>query len=333
MYYLGFQSSSNIIRNIILKKLPLPFDRQVIEKKKVMQSPMRILSTICSGLCLFILACQSKSDDIPHTVVDPIDSVETLDPIVFSAIGDVPYNNEQRDGLINLIEKHNAQTQSEFVIHLGDIKPGADPCEEAVYQDVNTMLQGFSIPTFVVLGDNEYNDCDDPIAALALWNQYFLDFHQNWSFDQEVTYQNNRPENFAWVQEKVMFVGLNLVGSFVHDETEWNDRLTDNGDFLQEFVTAHGSDSKALVIFGHANMIELGAEKFELFTDVLRSIAREFDRPILYLQGDGHFWIQDRPYSEQNILRVEIEGGASAVQVTVNPNEEQPFLFDRNFLD
>ncbi|MGI9551154.1 MAG: hypothetical protein ACR2MT_08135 [Aurantibacter sp.] len=308
-----------------------------------MKFPVRILLTILGFLLVVGFSCNSKNDDIPKDVIDPTDTIKPidttdntvkLDTVVFSVIGDVPYDSEQRDGLIAMIQEHNTKgTTSEFVVHVGDIKPGADPCDEAVYQDINGILKEFSTPTFMVLGDNEYNDCNDPPAALQLWNQYFLNFHQNWTFDQDISYQANRAENFAWVQDKVMFMGLNLVGSEVHDQDEWDTRLVDNGTFLRDFVAAHRDSSQALVIFGHANMIELGAGKFETFTDVMRSVAAGFEKPVLYMQGDAHFWFLNRPYEEQNILRVQIEGGANAVQVTVNPNLDQPFSFDRNFLD
>lgn len=306
-----------------------------------MKFPVRILLVFLSFSMVVALSCNSKNDPLID-VIDPNDTIKpkdttpavVLDTVVFSVIGDVPYDTEQRDGLISMIQTHNTKAKSEFIVHVGDIKPGADPCDEAVFQDVNGILKEFSTPTFMLLGDNEYNDCTDPIAALQLWNQYFLNFHQNWTFDQSITYQENRAENFAWVQNKVIFVGLNLVGSSVHDQNEWDTRLTDNGNFLRDFVTLNRDNSKALVIFGHANMFELGPAKFSAFTDVMRSVAAGFEKPVLYMQGDGHFWFLDRPYAEQqNIVRVQIEGGATAVQVTVNPNLEQPFFFDRNFLD
>jgi len=307
-----------------------------------MKFPVRILWVFVGFLTVIAFSCNSKNDDVPKGGVDPTDTIEpkdttptnsSFDTIAFTVIGDVPYNTEQRDGLIALIEKHNTIAKSEFVVHVGDIKQGADPCDEAVYEDVNNLLKEFTKPTFMLLGDNEYNDCDDPVSALQFWNQYFLNFHQNWTFNQTITYQENRSENFAWVQDKVMFLGLNLVGSDVHDQDEWDTRLGDNGNFLRDFVSANGSNSEALVIFGHANMVELGPDKFKPFTDVLRSVAIEFNKPMLYMQGDGHFWFMNRPYEEMNLLRVQIEGGANAVQVTVNPNLEQPFVFDREFLD
>lgn len=306
-----------------------------------MRFSVRVLLLFLSFSMVVAFSCNSKNDP-PINVIDPTDTIEpkdttptiVLDTVVFSVIGDVPYDAEQRDGLIALIQTHNENAKSEFVVHVGDIKRGANPCDEAVYQDVSGILQEFTTPTFVLLGDSEYNDCDDPSAAFQLWNQYFLNFHQNWTFDQSVEYQVNRSENFAWVQDKVMFMGLNLVGGAVHDQDEWDTRLTDNSNFLRDFVAAHGAGSKALVIFGHANMSEIEPDKFMTFTDVMRSVAEEFEKPVLYMHGDLHFWFLNRPYSEQqNILRVQIEGGTNAVQVTVNPNLDQPFIFDRGFLD
>lgn len=66
-----------------------------------------------------------------------------------------------------MISKHNAIKASQFVVHLGDIKPGAGACDETVYQDVQRILIEFKVPTFIVLGDNEYNDCKDPDQGLA----------------------------------------------------------------------------------------------------------------------------------------------------------------------
>ena len=307
-----------------------------------MNITMRFLHISLSFILVLVLSCNSKNDDVPKDGEDPTDTIEpkdttppttSLDTVIFTVIGDVPYNSDQRDGLISMIQAHNTKAKSEFVVHVGDIKPGADPCDEPVYQDVNGILKEFTTPTFMLLGDNEYNDCDNPQVALQLWNQYFLNFHQNWAFEHTITYQEGRQENFAWVQDNVIFMGLNLVGSDVHNQVEWDARLADNGNFLQEVVTAHKASSRALVIFGHANMVELGPDKFKPFTDVLRSVANDFDKPTLYMQGDGHFWFMNRPYEEMNLLRVQIEGGANAVQVVVNPNKEQPFSFDRNFLD
>ncbi|MGB6150375.1 MAG: metallophosphoesterase [Pricia sp.] len=306
-------------------------------------------SSIFKVLTLFftigmLMCCSSSSDDkgmqtdddgaggqIDSTVT--VDTSQTIDQTVFTVIGDVPYNEEQKEGLVTLIDKHNANSKSEFVVHVGDIKPGADTCDEAVFEEVNGLLRKFETPTFIVLGDNEFNDCNNPEDALALWNTYFLGFNKNWDFPHTVDYQAERPENFAWVENGVLFLGLNIVGSSVHDQTEWNERLADDANWVEQHFELQKDRVEAAVLFAHANMTEVGPEKFEGFTDRFRAAARLLDKPILYMQGDGHFWFQNRPWPEQNILRVQIEGGANAVQVTVDPNLENPFQFDREFLD
>lgn len=295
--------------------------------------------------CLSLAVCCSSSSDDKNTQSDDdkpvgevdstktVDSVQTFTTTVFTVIGDVPYNDDQRVGLIAMIDAHNTNATSEFVVHVGDIKSGAAPCDEGVYEDVSGLLKNFKTPTFMLLGDNEYNDCDNPEDALALWNQYFLHFNENWEFSHTVEYQEERSENFTWVENGVLFLGLNLVGSSVHDQAEWDKRLADDSTWVEEQFNIYGEKIEAAVLFGHANMTEVGPEKFKPFTDRFRASAKAFGKPVLYMQGDGHFWFENRPWPELNILRVQIDGGANAVQVTVNPNLEVPFVFDREFLD
>lgn len=273
----------------------------------------------------FLLSHCKKSDS----------EIETPDAkkITFTVIGDVPYGNTQREGLINLVEKHNDQNTSEFVVHVGDIKKGADPCNEDVFKDVSAILKQLAKPTFIVLGDNEYNDCDDTEQALQFWNTYFLQFSENWNFTHTVINQPNRVENFNWIQDKTLFIGLNIVGSSVHDVNEWETRLTENGVWVKQLVGTHKNNIDAMVIFSHANMVEAGREKFEPFTSLFRAAALDFGKPILMINGDGHFWIKDNPWEEKNITRVQINGGIDALKVVINSDLENPFSFDNNFLD
>ncbi len=275
------------------------------------------------SIVLSFLSCNKSENSID----------KPSEPVVFTVIGDVPYGSDQREGFVNLIAKHNAQNASEFVVHVGDIKAGKDPCDEPVYQDVSSLLKQLTVPTFVVLGDNEYNDCDSPSQALGYWNTYLLHFNENWTFTHQVNYQNERTENFSWVQNNVLFIGLNIVGSSVHDENEWKTRLTDDGNWVQQLLTTHKDNVKATIIFAHANMTENGTERFKPFTDVFRAAAANFNKPILYLQGDGHSWVKNKPWQEQNITRVQVKGGVNAVKVTVNADLENPFSFDNTFLD
>jgi hypothetical protein len=56
-----------------------------------------------------------------------------------------------------------------------------------------------------------------------------------------------------------------------------------------------------------------------------------WDKPVLYLHGDGHRWIKDRPFGAENILRVQVDQGGIAppLKVTVTTDTDEPFEFDR----
>jgi len=292
-------------------------------------------ATLMLLIFLFSFSCGGSSDNEPPPPPpkEEEEEAEVIPPVVFTAIGDVPYNDEQRTDLIAMVDAHNSKSESEFIIHVGDFKPGADPCDEAVYADVSMILKEFDTPTFVVLGDNEFNDCTNPEQGLDYWNQYFLHFNENWQFDHSVAYQTERTENFSWAQNKVLFIGINLVGSAVHNQDEWDRRLADDALWVEQLLEAHKTDTKAAVIFAHANIVNLEPAKFDTFTNRFRASAAAYDQPILFLQGDGHFWFENRPWAEKNILRVQITGGSEAVQVTVDTSKENPFSFDDTFLD
>tara|TARA_R110002049_G_scaffold293156_4_gene478031 strand:- start:12061 stop:12942 length:882 start_codon:yes stop_codon:yes gene_type:complete len=283
--------------------------------------------TIVSTSLLFSFSCSSDNKRADQ----PVDKI--IDPVVFTAIGDVPYGEWQRDSIKKVIATHNTRAKSEFVIHVGDIKTGQTACTDAVYKDASEILKAFNTPTFIVLGDNEYNDCTKPDEGLALWNSYFLKFNTNWTFPHTINYQSNRPENFSWIQNKVLFLGINIVGSSVHDEQEWKTRLTDDANWVKQHIETEKENVNAVVVFGHANITEGDPTKFKPFTDVFRNTAATFGKPVLYLHGDGHIWYTNKPWPEKNIIRVQIDGGHRAVEITVNPNNKNPFSYNRTFLD
>jgi len=280
-------------------------------------------------LCLTSLfsGCNSRNHEAETTNIK--DSLQYT-PVTFTAMGDVPYTPQGFIDLAEQIEKHDGNSTSSFIMHLGDIKTSADSCNERRYQEVANVLQKSSIPLFIIPGDNEYNDCDDPIEAFAFWKKYFLHFHKKWAFPHAIEYDKERVENFSWVQEDVLFIAINLVGGRVYDSLEWNDRLRQDADWVEQSVNRHESGVKALVLFGHAFITDDTMGKFTLFTDRFRQIAKAFNKPVLYLQGDGHVYIHDRPWPEANILRVQVDAGPRLMEVTVDTKQQDPFIFRKD---
>ena len=252
-------------------------------------------------------------------------------PISFTAIGDVPYTKEQYQWLRQFVENQNTENDADFIIHLGDIKSGGLPCHEAVYREVSSILKEFTIPTFVIPGDNEWNDCADSDLAWTYWVKYLYHFHENWPSQRKVVYQPGRMENFYWIENGVLFAGFNLFGGRIVDSVQWNNRLTQNAAWLRGLLGNSVLDIEAAVIFGHANMVGT-SEKFRPFTDTFIESAQKFEKPILFLHGDGHHWIEDKPWSAQNITRVQVDfwlNGPAPLKVTIDLNSEMPFVLSR----
>ena len=95
----------------------------------------------------------------------------------FYVIGDVPYNNSQAQDL--KVQMQQIPSDAEFVVHVGDIRfAGVDlPCQRQEYTSVaSTMrLSPPNAPVFMLLGDNDYNDCPNPEEGLSFGKTNFSD--------------------------------------------------------------------------------------------------------------------------------------------------------------
>ncbi|MDG1894622.1 MAG: hypothetical protein P8J37_06920 [Fuerstiella sp.] len=243
----------------------------------------------------------------------------------FYAMGDVPYAPEEDVLLTQQVAE--LPQDAEFAVHVGDIKGGASACDEAVYIKVAGMLRMATVPVFIIPGDNEWNDCANPAEAWTFWEQHFTRFDQRWHHRLPVFRPLEREENFSFVKNEVLFVGLNIVGGLVHDPAEWKVRHADDLKWIRRNLNLFGTDVNSMVVFGHAQP----AEKHDDFFGPFNKDANDFRKPILYLHGDGHRWIHDRPFAAQNILRVQVDQGGIAppLQVTVTDDHANPFQFDR----
>lgn len=242
-------------------------------------------------------------------------------------MGDVPYAPEEYETLVQQVADHNATSPSEFMVHVGDIKSGSAICFEYTYQDVSAVLAGLAVPTFVLPGDNEWNDCVLNIdESWGWWEEYFSRFNEAWRDSPIVERQAARDENFAWTSEGVVLLGINLVGGFVHDPDEWALRLDQDAQWV-ETQFEQNPDAYAAVIFAHANP----STDHAAFVTRMEAAALDFDRPVLFIHGDGHSWIDDAPFAAPNVRRIQVDRGGSAppLEVTVDSMGAETFAVDR----
>lgn len=138
----------------------------------------------------------------------------------------------------------------------------------------------------------------------------------------------DREENFSIFNEGILFIGINLVGGRVHDAEEWRKRHRQNMDWVQLNLKRFNEECRAVVVFGHALPTARHLDFFGPFTDVIAKSGK----PALYIHGDGHRWIQDRPFpNAPNLTRIQVDQGGIAppLKITITESATDPFQFDR----
>jgi hypothetical protein len=282
------------------------------------------LTVAVASLVVARLPCQS-------TAVNPIIQEPTMAPIQpaapnktsFWAIADVPYSLGDRKILASQLVGLGSDV--DFLIHLGDVKAGRSACNETVLNEIDGILKLSPVPVFMVVGDNEFNDCQtiEPSQALALWIRVFVPYNTKyWTRNFNVTRLPNSQEVFAFVNKRILFIGLNLVGGLVHNQSEWDSRHADQLAWVKSLMLKQKSMVHSVVLFAHADPGKPHAKFINPFVVFLR---REFPKniPVMYLGGDAHKWAYEPRYRNvTNWLRVRLTGGVKepVVKITVDPD-------------
>jgi len=261
---------------------------------------------------------------------------DSPEPVVFTAMGCGPYSPAAEKALARFIKIENNNPTSAFIIHCGDIMTGkVKDWPESQYAKVAGILSaGNRIPTFVVPGDNEWNDQVDPDRHWGYWKKHFMDFNNKWPLPDAspVARQKERPENFSFVLDGVLFIGINKVGGRVHDAKEWKQRHQDNANWVAARMTEHRDQTRAAAIFAQAT----AAGNTPAFVQALRKAAAAYKHPILYLHADGHKWFVRKKEWAANITHVQldvVDARFPPVQVRVTGDKAEPFTFDRRLQD
>jgi hypothetical protein len=286
------------------------------------------------------------------------------EPIIFSAMGCGPYTPSDKPAVAFYVRQENRERTSEFMVHLGDVfkqplvkkpadstaspekkpgqpePPGPDQMPtEAEYRWTSDLLSNSNtIPTWIVPGDNEWNDLEDYAQGWAWWQKYYARFEERFQPAWKTERQPDRPENFMFVRKGVVFIGLNLVGGRIHDPAEWAVRLPQDAAWIKEVLTRPSmSDIRAAVVLCQANpfVIKPGEpkEKFKSFVIPFRQAAADWNKPLLLLHADGHVWIDDQPWPEKNIRRIQVDTWSAkfpTVQFTVSDAGDVKTMFTFN---
>ena len=291
------------------------------------------------------------------------------EPFDVGLIGDFPYSPEQEREADNLLRELNGEDLA-FVAHDGDIKSGSTACTNDVYRREFRRFEPSKNPFVFTPGDNEWTDCHrepnptpqeaDPLNRLDLLRRTF--YADDDSLGREeipLKRQGDEyPENARWNEGGVTFATLHVVGSnnnrpttatpTIGDEEEWRARNTANVRWLKgAFGAAERRDSEAVMVVIQANIFEEDTDQPSGFAGFQKALRREtiaFEKPVVLVHGDSHYFRIDKPlYAEEgnedtrvlNFTRVETFGDADVhwVRATVDTRDDEVFSFEPELVE
>jgi len=230
----------------------------------------------------------------------------TAEPIRFAAIGDTPYYKNEL-GNLSKIFTLMGEKRIPFIVHIGDIFSGGIDCPPERYEARARIFANTPMPFFITIGDNEFNDCPNPIHARTLFRKIILgnpSTHQivkgiDPSFSPiRTSRQIEMIENVAWSYKSVDFIMLvlpALPGSYPLRPEKINKILEYNSAFLtKSFNKAKENKQDAIVVLMHSDPAVCTAYGCTDFNKTLLKEVRDFGKPVLLINGSDH----DREFIE-----------------------------------
>ena len=318
--------------------------RPVVPETPVPETPTTVAAATSAPTDVVLTNSPVSAPTFAPTAAVP--AIPTMGPtfgnteLCFCVIADVPYFESEAIELPNQIATQ--MEDCEFLVHLGDIMKGEIACEEEHFLLIKDLMLESKVPTFVVPGDNEWNDCGDRFeiaAAWTLWKKHLLGFENQWvNHTFSVARQfPEYPENFYFVRKRTLVIGLNVVGGRVHDEAEWLIRLAAEVEWIRELVTMNVPlNADGVIVMAHSKPTEDHTAFFEPLAEYV-GVELGNEIPFLYLHGDGHsFVVENELLGQPNFLRIQHEGGVRDPILkiysdphTLGPRASTAFTFDR----
>jgi hypothetical protein len=270
----------------------------------------------------------------------------------FLAIGDVPYSAAEFRVLRTFLAEE-VKKGPPFVIHVGDIKGGSEPCTDARLREIAELFRAQPVPVVYTPGDNEWTDCHrlmagryDPLERLGAVRRLFfgdpgvLKLNLLGAVHPESAF----PEDYYFLYQGVMFAAVHAVGSHNNRNPkdsaamlEFRARAAANRRLIRKTAAAaNAAHATAVVVIFQADP-GFGRSKpprgFAPLWEDLRVLLKRFAGPVLAIHGDSHRYTFDHPLKdaatgrvETRFTRLEVPGSpiVGGVWVTVEPGAARP---------
>ncbi len=270
-------------------------------------------------------------------------SCDPAAPYEVAVFGDVPYSDSLEAAYDRMIADVN-RTDVRFSSHLGDFKSSSSPCTDANLDENVRRFDTLARPLVYTPGDNEWLDCgtsrDVRLARIRQVVHRVDGATSRGRTTRPLTSQASAgyPENARWSEPSVTFATLHVVGGG-DDQGRSPGRLR-RAATIDWMRAAFRSARDA----GHAGIVLLAQDSpynpdgsistaYRDLADALRAETLSFSGQVLWIQGDGHTYRNDRPMragdgstvSRFRRIQVEGENKVSYVRLRVDPSSSGLF--------
>ena len=275
------------------------------------------------------LSSNASTSETMESEVSPEDTITT-----FYVMADAPYSDEER---YHLMPRHIDQLgdDGEFLVHLGDLQYAAvDRCREGAYYEAREILKRSRMPTFVLPGDNDINDCNSMSHGEEMWMKYFHLFDERWDHSFDVTRWGDLEESFSFIQKGVLYLGLNMIGGTPYSWSEKTQRHQRHLEQVRALFEQHEDKFEVLVLLKHAEPGRNHRDFFGngdrdgLFIDMIRRLGK----PTIHFHGDWHeYYEEEGEYGVGNYMRISLDGESVAppIRVTIDVSKPNPISVSR----
>jgi hypothetical protein len=216
-----------------------------------------------------------------------------------AVVGDTPYKISEWKHFKRNINHLDSNTH--FLIHVGDIKRGYMPCYKNRYKRTKKFLERSKIPYLIIPGDNEFNDCYcmKPQRAIKVWRKTFVNYPEELPLKRN----DSLPENFYFEKDAILFVGINHVGGKVHDSAEWHSRAIANKNWINEAIRVY-PNAQTVIVFAHA-----APNKHFGWMKYLEELTSTHNKTFWWIQGDIHSYTLNPNWKGLPITRAITDNG------------------------
>lgn len=140
------------------------------------------------------------------------------------------------------------------------------------------------------------------------------------------------PENFAFVYNEILFVGINLVGGVVHDAKEWEKRQEANLQWIDDNYQEYKDNIKAFVLFAHADPdVPSNSPFYEPFKEKVSLEYNEIPVVLIHRNLGVEPWSWETEFENIPNLSVIVVAGSSwpPLMGAIDFRQDNPFIFDQ----